>query len=169
MKFYSLTFSSKNKNSLNRFFLFFFNNIDLDLDFQVFKKYFYKKKKIKKLTILKSPHVNKTSQEQFETRLFSRQLNIYSLKNLKHLVLLKKIKNNLFSDISIKIKFSLNKECETNIKLKVFEPNNFKITDNKYFMNKQNKQKNFNYKNIKKIKNLIKIFDTYGELNKIFK
>jgi hypothetical protein len=102
------------------------------LHFNILKKYFNKKKKTKKLTILKSPHVNKTAQEQFEIRFFSRQLNIYSPKSLKYLIFFKKIKNNLLSDIFVKINFFLDTKNENNLKLNIINPNNFRIHTNYY-------------------------------------
>jgi ribosomal protein S10 len=168
MKSYSLTFLSKNKNSLNNFFLFF--NKTPVLYFNIFKKYFNKKKKIKKFTILKSPHVNKTAQEQFEIRIFSRQLNIYSSKNLKYLIDFKKIKNNLLSAIFVKINFFLSKKNENNLKLNIISPNNFKIQTNFYKNQKINRKSSIKKQNnlyFEKIKNFIKVFDVYGEL-KIF-
>lgn len=170
MKSYSLTFLSKNKNSLNNFFLFFKKTPVLH--FNVLKKYFNKKKKIKKLAILKSPHVNKTAQEQFEIRTFSRQLNIYSPKSLKYLIYFKKIKNNSLSDIFVKINFFLSKQNENNLKLNIINPNNFRIQTNfcrnqkinRKSSTRKRKQNNLHFK---KIKSFIKIFDVYGEL-KIF-
>lgn len=159
MKSYNLTFLSKNKNSLNNFFLFFKNTPVLH--FNILKKFFNKKKKIKKLTILKSPHVNKTAQEQFEIRIFSRQLNVYSLKSLKYLVFFKKIKNNSLSDIFVKIDFFLDKKNENNLKLKIINPNNFKIHNNFYRKSSTGKQNNLHFK---KIRSFIKVFDIYGEL-----
>ncbi len=122
------------------------------------------------MTILKSPHVNKTAQEQFEVRIFSRQLNIYSPKSLKYLISFKKIKNNSLSDIFVKINFFLDKKSENHLKLKIINPNNFRIQTNLYRNQKINrklstkKQDNLYFK---KIKNFIKIFDVCGEL-KIF-
>ena len=168
MKYYRLMFLSKNKNSLNNFFLFF--KKPPVLHFNILKKYFNKKKKIKKLTILKSPHVNKTAQEQFEIRTFSRQLNVYSPKNLKYLIYFKKIKNNLLSDIFVKMNFFLSKKNENNLKLNIINPNNFKIQINFYNnqkINRKSSTRKQNNSHFKKIKSFIKVFDVYGEL-KIF-
>jgi len=89
MKHYKLTIISKNKKSAENCFLFFSNNMN-ELNVNIVKKYLKKKKKKNLLTILKSPHVNKTAQEQFESKLFSKQLNIYSSRNFKFLLVLKK-------------------------------------------------------------------------------
>ena len=118
MKFYHLTLLSKNKNSLGNSFLFLNNST---FNFTIVKKYFNKKRKCEKLTILKSPHVNKTAQEQFETRVFSRQFNICLIKSLKYLIVYKKIKNILLPDIFIKTQFFCNKQAENDLKLKIFK------------------------------------------------
>ena len=185
MKFYQVTLISKNKSSLEN--SFFFNNSVFNSI--VKKKIFNKKKKIKKLTILKSPHVNKTAQEQFESRNFSRQLNLLCLSNsLKYLISSKKIGNILFPDIFFKTQFFVNKQTENSLKLKVFNPNNFKITTNfnisqiVVLKNKKVKtiyyyEKVFKFSHVyrtnmtlikikkfyKKIKYFVKTFDAYGE------
>src|SRR6476660_9100922 len=119
MKHYQLTITSKNKKSIENCFLFFFNNAN--------KKNLKKKKKKTILTILKSPHVNKSAQEQFEFKLFSKQLSLYSQKNFQILFFLKKIKIYLFPDVKMKIKFILNKNLSEKIKVHIFNPTNFKL------------------------------------------
>jgi len=84
MKAYHLTFYSKNKKSLkNAFYLINSRTTKI-------KKYFQKKAKRSVITILKSPHVNKTAQEQFESHIFSRQLTNYNSVNHKILFFFKK-------------------------------------------------------------------------------
>lgn len=91
---------SKNKNSLNRF---------LQLLSQINKKWKiltfvvkYNKKKKKKVTVLKSPHVNKKAQTQFQTITYSALVRYSSWESKKNYILLKKIKNHLFPDVNIK-------------------------------------------------------------------
>ena len=79
MKSYHLIFSAKNKNSLNYNFKFFKHSL---LNSNTIKKHFQKRTKKHFLTILKSPHVNKSAQEQFESHIFSKQLSIFSPKIL---------------------------------------------------------------------------------------
>jgi ribosomal protein S10 len=171
MKSYHLTFLSKNKDSLNSKILFFTNTSALN--FNVIKKYFQKKTKKHFLTILKSPHVNKSAQEQFESRVFSKQLTIFSPKKLQYAYLLKKIRNNLFSDVKIKIKCSVNKEKNSNIRLQIFNPDNFKLNINKIFRTQTNHssslkgRKIFDNKNNKKTKLFLQILDIYGELTQV--
>lgn len=168
---YQIKIISKNRVSIKNFLKVFnkilhnFNNVT---------KYLKKKRKIKILTILKSPHVNKTAQEQFETRLYFSQINIrYSTKNLHLLIFLKKLKNYVFPDIKIKIKFLISDSLVKNTQTQLLNPNNFDfqffnkklITNNinffrnqKYFYLKKNNFKQTNY--------LLKIFDIYGNLVK---
>lgn len=60
-----------------------------------------RKKKV--VTLLKSPHINKSAQEQFEIRYFARQIFIFTPKKLKYFMFLKKVLNNLFSHTKTKI------------------------------------------------------------------
>jgi ribosomal protein S10 len=171
---YHITVTSKNKNSIKNFFIFFDRIFE---SFNIIRKYLKKKRKRKIVTILKSPHVNKTAQEHFETRLYTSQITVYySQKYFKILIFLKKIKIYLFPDIKIKIKFTVNKLSMKKTQTKILNPDNFKLN----FFNKQ--LKNNNLKNIKhykskqynKEKNILlkkteyflKILDTYGNLIK---
>ena len=172
MKSCHLTFLSKNKKSLdNSFFFFFYDSI---FNFNVVKKHFQKKNKKHFLTILKSPHVNKKAQEQFESHIFSKQLSVYSLQKFKYLFFFKKVQTNIFSNVQLKIKFSINKNKNHDEKSKNFDLNNFYININKNNISQKNdlkikknvnKLKYFNTKNIEKVKNFVKIVDIYGELH----
>lgn len=174
MPHYYLTITSKNKSSLKNFFIFFDKSLN---NFNIIKKYLKKTNKKKFLTILKSPHVNKAAQEQFETRLFSTQVNVYySPKNLQFLIFLKKVKIYLFPDIKIKIKFNINKFILKKTQSKILNPDNFKLNffnsqlynknlkkTKQYKTNLYEKQK-FSY--LKKTQLFLRVFDTYGNLIK---
>lgn len=174
MKPCHLTILSKNLQSINNFLLFFRNNVEPN--FNIVKKYFKKKRKRKILTILKSPHVNKTAQEQFEYREFSKQLIIYSAEYSKYLILLKRLKTNLFPDIRIKIKFILNPRNAKKLRVKTFDPDNF--TGNFYqndihFIKSKDliKSKFERFQadytsSLKTTEKILKIKDIYGELVK---
>ena len=151
MKSINITIFSKNQNSLNDFF-FFCTDLYNTKYLKSIKQYFTKKRKKKILTILKSPHVNKAAQEQFETRIFSKQFTIHSTQNFKYLFFLKKIKYYMFPDIKIKIKVTINKKNIEHWKLKIVDPDNF--------VEKNNQICNY-FKNAK-LKNLLKIFYIYG-------
>lgn len=171
---FNVTILSKNKNSINDFFLFFNENTSHNLD--VIKKYFQKKIKKKKLTILKSPHVNKKAQEQFESRLFKKQFTVQTTKNFQYLIFLKKLNYNLFPDINIKLKCIINNKNIQNLGLKTFNPNYLKF--NKYSTFKAN---NVNLQNLnslikkktlsklaitKNAQRILRVFDLYGEFLK---
>ena len=169
MKHYHLTIISKNKTTLINFFKFFANKKLININF--LQKYFKNKTKKKFLTILKSPHINKSAQEQFEMRFFSKKTTIYSPKNFQSLIFLKKIKLNIFPDIKIKIKFFANKKLK--IKTQLLNPNNFQlnyydsfIKQSSYVNSHQFIKKPKNDKPpIRQIDNFLKILDSYGEVN----
>ena len=54
-------------------------------------------------SLLKSPHVNKAAQDQFEFKYFKRKLIIFSFSSLKTLLIFKKSYSNLFHGLKIKI------------------------------------------------------------------
>jgi ribosomal protein S10 len=101
MNIFNLTLKSKNRDSLEKFYQFFNRNTFRNL--KIIKKYFLKKSTKKVITILKSPHVNKIAQEQFELRVFSMQYKIRTTQTLKLLMFIKIIKANLFPEVSIKL------------------------------------------------------------------
>ena len=172
---FNVTITSRNKNSINDFFLFFNQNTVCNL--HVIKKYFQKNMEKKRLTILKSPHVNKKAQEQFESRLFKKQFTTQTTKNFKYLIFLKRLNYDLFPDINIKLKCIIADKDNIKLGLKVFNPNNFKI--NKCYNLKAN---NLNLKSLNQLKKkdnvlskslldqkanrLLKVFDLYGEFLK---
>ena len=74
--FFYLKVSCKDKRILEKF-----TKVLMEIkSLPIFIKPFPKHKKRKFITILKSPHVNKTAQEQFEYRFFSKHFLIFSLK-----------------------------------------------------------------------------------------
>ena len=171
---FNVTILSRNKNSINDFFLFFNESTLHNLD--VIKKYFQKKIKQKKLTILKSPHVNKKAQEQFESRLFKKQFTIQTTKNFQYLIFLKRLNYNLFPDINIKLKCVINNRNIQKLGLKIFNPNYLKF--NKYCTFRANnldlqslnsfiKKKTLSKLAVpRKAHRILKVFDLYGEFLK---
>lgn len=126
MTIFNVTIWSKNKISMSHFFLFFKKY--LIFNFNVISKYQQKKTNVKIITLLKSPHVNKKSQEQFETRVFKKHFKILIKNNLKLFFFLKKISYNIYSDINIKIKELINNnKYFVKKKFKVINLNNFKV------------------------------------------
>lgn len=156
MKTYHITLFSQNKTSLNNAFLFFLANPETSS----IQKYFQKKKQNKIITLLKSPHVNKTAQEQFVNTTYSKQLSRYDYKGKKTFFFLKLVKNNLFADLKIKVKLSLNVKKEKKCYLVVLNPNNFKLKHlSKNFSSQLKKCESFLLnKNVNKTLNLFEIF-----------
>lgn len=115
---------SKNYVSLKTFLNFFFKVCSN----KRMKTYFVltqhsKPKVIQKFTVLKSPHVNKKAQEQFEFCLYKNQLSIYSYQTLKLLTILKKIQAKLFADVKVKVQFVFNHKKFEKEKKEKFNPN----------------------------------------------
>merc|ERR1711862_878562 len=93
---------AKNKQILIYFFLFF-----------------------KKITVLKSPHVNKKAQKKFEHRIFSKKISILVFNDMKFLIFLKKLKTKLFPEIRLKIEVTCDKK--TVFKTDLLNPSHFVI------------------------------------------
>lgn len=168
MKPYHFIILSKNRSSIDKFLTFFQNNIEPN--FNVVKKNFQQKKRKKKLTLLKSPHVNKTAQEQFEYRIFSKQISMYLDKHLKSLVLLKKLKTDLFPDVKIKVIFPINHSNTEKLRTNILNPNNFK--GNFYGNIKCKNDKSISIEKtrndvtslVQKSQKILRVIDVFGEL-----
>lgn len=116
-------------------------------------KYSSKQKKRKFITVLKSPHVNKTAQEQFEFRFYNKQFIINSFKPLTFLFILKKLKNSSFPGLNLKIKIGFNSH-EKNINFrKLSNPDNFLLSLNTNQLNVQSLL----------FQKYVQMFDCYGE------
>jgi ribosomal protein S10 len=172
MKSYNIILQSKNQTSLYKFLNFLNKNIYLN--FNVLKKSFSKKKRKKVFTILKSPHVNKKAQEQFEIRTYSRQIKLNPVQAIKFLIFLKKVKTYLYTDVNIKLRVSKNAKKSAKFEKKIFNPDNF--WQNLSYSTHKNislkelqfvKKKNYEKQNLitknKGNKNLLKILELYGK------
>lgn len=94
---------SKNLNSLTNFLKFFYKlkrNKVIKMKFHSIQS--QRKKKFSFFSTLKSPHVNKKSQEQFEYSKHSKKLKIRVSQITKFLAVWKIVKTALFPDIQIK-------------------------------------------------------------------
>jgi hypothetical protein len=131
--FVSLKLKTKNIKLVYFFFKFFFFKFNKHI--LVLKQ--FRKKKLKKFTVLKSPHVNKKSKESFDFCIFVIDilLFVFDLKFFIHV--LNKLQNNIFLDLIIKIKL-------LNL-IKIQKLNNFLI---KKFINSK----------------YLKILDIFGEI-----
>lgn len=99
--FINLIIKSKNRKSIF-YFLHVINKFNKNKKVKITPKFF----KTKRFTVLKSPHVNKTAQEQFESNLFSINVRINSSDILKFLILIKNVQNRFCYDIYIKTIFN---------------------------------------------------------------
>jgi ribosomal protein S10 len=99
MTTYHLIINSKNKKSLLKFNTFLTKEL-----FTVINKNLKIKSTKKTITLLTSPHVNKTAQEQFEYTTYYSKILVNIPNFRKFLIFMKKIQTNIFSDINMKIK-----------------------------------------------------------------
>lgn len=169
---YYITIYSKNKIILQNFLIFLQKRLPI-LKLQLVSKY-NKKVKIKKtITILKSPHINKTAQERYESITYSYTIKINSFRTQKYILFLKKLRNNLFPDVKIKIKTTIEKKT-FNIKIHCFKINNYKLNLNKIKNLQKLNSKNYKKKCdsislkiylhlVEKTLNSLKIMDCSGE------
>ena len=167
--FFHLKVSSKDKKVLENFgqLLVKLNTTSNSL------KFFSKRNVRKFITILKSPHVNKTAQEQFEFRFYTREFIISSFKPLTFFLILKKINNLSFSGIDLRVKGLLkegNKKVLTatnpdNIHLNIVT--NYGLIQKKNLRRKvfQNKSFQIFNKSFSPSKRYIQLFDCYGEMS----
>lgn len=157
--FFHIKVSSKDKKVLKNFGQFL-SKLELTSNFV---KSFPKQNTRKFVTILKSPHVNKTAQEQFEFRFYTREFVISSFKPLTFLSILKKANNLSFSGMKLKVK-SLFKRNERK-KLTALNPDNteLKVMKTHTLFNSQNfKILDVNFSSSKRY---IQLFDCYGEVS----
>nr|QYB23221.1 ribosomal protein S10 [Lithodesmioides sp. mgcode 4] len=107
--FININISSKDLTSLNLFLIFFLKLLNSKkLKVKLFKKVKTVLKKKKSFTVLKSPHVNKSAQEQFKYELFNYKLCVYSFQLLKVLYIIKHINNAIIPNVNILLKFFFN-------------------------------------------------------------
>jgi ribosomal protein S10 len=135
----NIVISSKNNTSL-KFFLKVFRNLSQNKNLQLNTtlKICNKPRLNKVFTVLKSPHVNKSAQEQFELNIFSKNVIITTFQVLKILILIKKIQSMSFSDINIKIKFVIFNNLKKNMLINNLKFKKIKIRGhNRNFLLKQ--------------------------------
>ena len=155
MIIYQVTVTSKNLKALKLFFLLCCQNKNFNLETTFYKK----KTRKKKLTVLRSPHVYKKAQSQFEYKLFSSKIKISSQNSSQSLVFLKKLKSKLFPEIKLHTEIIFNKKNYFQLQTKVLNPKKFSINNfNNYTINSKKNTLN------KKTLNYIKIFDCFGEI-----
>jgi ribosomal protein S10 len=152
---------SKNYNSLKSFVrIFKILTQTEELKLNKILKVFQKKRFKKIFTILRSPHVNKSAQEQFEYNLFAKHVNIKSHQILKTLIILKKIKTISFSDIELKIKFIINPKSKKDIFI-----NNLKLKKIRIGSKKKNRKIFRDIDKFEQIKLYLVCLNLYGKFS----
>lgn len=142
--FFYLKVSAKNKIVLKDF-VEFLSKLETSL---VTIKNFPRQNKRKFITILKSPHVNKTAQEQFEFRFYSKCFLISSFNPFSFFSFLKKVKNLNFPGIKLEVQSSINNKGYYKTILKAVNPDIISLSENS--------------ENVSR-KKYFQLFDCYGE------
>lgn len=132
--FVLVTVRSKDQKLLKKLF----NSFKLYNPFLLKFKVMSKRRGKKFLSVLRSPHVNKTAQEQFEYRIYSYTWSIQVLNIYHFLVFFKKLSTNVFLDVSFKITTEPNSKTQRLVSLlPLFKIVNTKIVS---LLKKYNKQ-----------------------------
>nr|YP_010377400.1 ribosomal protein S10 [Navicula tsukamotoi]QYB23087.1 ribosomal protein S10 [Navicula tsukamotoi] len=100
---YKIKLYSKNKETINNVLKFFNQSQNKIKNFPITLNFKRKKKRKNIITILKSPHVNKKAQTQFQQITYIAVGKYLSWNKKKSTICLKKLKNNLFPGLKIKI------------------------------------------------------------------
>ena len=142
--------SSKDNYALEKF-LKFLQKLEIS---PTVLKYFSKQNQRKFVTILKSPHVNKTAQEQFEFRYYSKEFMVSSPKPFTFFLIIKKIKNLSFPSVKLEVKGLFNSDKQNDNFLKLADPDNVVLKTEKFkVISALTFQKRY-----------VQLFDCYGEL-----
>lgn len=142
--FFYITVYAKEKTTLQNFFKFL-SKINTNTKYN-FCRQKQKKNKHKFVTILKSPHINKTAQEQFEYKFFTSQIVLYSTDLFFCFVIIKRIFKKGFPGLKIKLLLSFDKKTQSKVLPTFLNPNNVLLSDKK------------------KIKLYFLMFDSFGEV-----
>ena len=135
------TVKSKNKKSIFNFLNFFKSVLTKKIKSRIQKKRF-QKQQYKRITLLKSPHVHKSAQTQFESRIYKKQILIALFGRPNFFILIKKLLNYSFYDIKITINFLFEKPKQKPALLSLADfyfshntsySNNFTCKDNKSY------------------------------------
>lgn len=148
--------SSKNKNSL-KLFLKFLKSLAKKKDLSFHGNYEISQRKTfsKFFTILKSPHINKTAQEQFEFRLFTKNVKITTFQILKVLIVFKKILTIIFAELKFSLKLNLDLRNKSVFFSRLLKPQNGILCLTKLFF-------------VKMIQLTFSLFNFYGKQKLIF-
>jgi ribosomal protein S10 len=149
--FFQLQIISKDKKMLQKFLDFFLGLQKTSSTWNVISN--SNKKDV--ITVLKSPHINKTAQEQFEYRTYSKKILINSFKPSIFLLTLKKIKGLSFSGVALKLIGWTGEGNKSNEILNLLSPKNIVLkADYKFFSAHKSNQGFTKY---------LQLFDCHGE------
>ena len=152
--FFHLKTSTKSKKVVDNFVKFLSKIEELPITI----KHFQKKNKKSVVTVLNSPHVNKTAQEQFEFRIFKRQFLVSSSKPHLFLSLLKKIVSQSFAGMKLELKGLHNKRYyDSKATRSKIDPDNIVLN-----IEKKTIQAEKAFNNTTKL--YVQSFDSYGEI-----
>ena len=143
MKIYFITIGSKDKKSVRKFIKLLTEHLELE-KLNLIGKTTFKKSRTRRISILKSPHVNKKAQEQFEFRVFLTTLIIETTQNFKILTLIKKTKNITFADIKVKVNVTIKKKSKSHLRDSIFRLRFYQRT---------------------KVRRFLTFLDSYGEIS----
>ena len=150
--FFHIKVSVKDKQTLNSFIRFI---KELKITSGFFNS-FPKRSKRKIITVLKSPHVNKTAQEQFEFRFYTKEFTVFSFKPLTFLLTLKKMNHLSFFGVNLQIKGVFLKTKKK--KLISVSPDNVRLGSAKKYHRRSEEQ------SFIRSERYVRLFDHYGEI-----
>jgi hypothetical protein len=167
MGYFKIKANSKSRESIKKIFVTLFDKYRTNRNFDLTIKNHTCRIKKKRFSMLKSPHVNKIAQEQFEYRNYTFQYVSQVTDSIKFLRLIKLLKTVKLSDTNVLIT-SIFKQNSYNKIVRLVNPNYYKI--NLFIKNflKLNKRRflkkiysKFKYQ---KMAHYLNCFDIYGEL-----
>jgi hypothetical protein len=98
--FVLVEFCSKNKKLNYYLYMLIFGYME-----NILKKINVNKNSKTKFSVLKSPHVHKTSQQQVEEKYYKKKILFVLFNNVKLLIVFKKLFSSTFQDLGIKYSF----------------------------------------------------------------
>lgn len=158
MKTINLLAKSRDQKSLSKFLIFL--NAKINKNFFIKKKYFQKIKSKTIFSVLKSPHINKTAQEQFETTKFNTQLKLNTFEMNKVSEFLKTTNSKIFPEIHVKYKISYEQ-----LNQKLYGIQKFLVADHfqSHFLEKKEQIKRFTSNKFIQTNLLINTLDSFGK------
>lgn len=139
---------SNNTDKLNNFILSFKKH-KKKLKFKNSLNLLFIKTRTNSYSVLTSPHVHKTAQEQFKSKYIKLHISTTNLLKLESCLLLFKYYNKYFVELKFKFTFIIKNECDK--KQEAF------LLPNKFFLNNNYKNNTLKY---------LKIFELYGQNKK---